>query len=39
VNRWREKRFRQLQYSQIVLLNFKGLSWPHITVASLHKAT
>ncbi len=27
----------QLQYSQIVLLNFNGLSWPHITVATLHK--
>ena len=26
----------QLQYSQ--LLNFNGLSWPHITVATLHKA-
>jgi hypothetical protein len=29
---------RQLQYSQTVLLNFNGLSWPHITVATLHKA-
>jgi len=28
----------QLQYSQTVLLNFNGLSWPHITVATLHKA-
>jgi hypothetical protein len=28
----------QLQYSQMVLLNFNGLSWPHITVATLHKA-
>jgi hypothetical protein len=28
---------RQLQYSQTVLLNFNGLSWPHITVATLHK--
>ena len=27
----------QLQYSQLVLLNFNGLSWPHITVATLHK--
>ena len=27
----------QLQYTQTVLLNFKGLSWPHITVATLHK--
>jgi hypothetical protein len=28
---------RQLQYAQIVLLNFNGLSWPHVTVATLHK--
>jgi hypothetical protein len=28
---------RQLQYSQVVLLNFNGLSWPHITVATLTK--
>ena len=28
---------RQLQYSQLVLLNFNGLSWPHATVATLHK--
>lgn len=27
--------FQQLQYSQIVLLNFNGLSWPHVTVATL----
>jgi hypothetical protein len=27
----------QLQYSQLVLLNFNGLSWPHITVATLKK--
>jgi hypothetical protein len=27
----------QLQYSQIVLLNFKGLSWPHVSVATLEK--
>jgi len=25
----------QLQYSQTVLLNFAGLSWPHVTVATL----
>jgi len=25
----------QLQYSQTVLLNFNGLSWPHVTVATL----
>ena len=28
---------RRLQYSQLVLLNFNGLSWPHITVATLQK--
>jgi len=27
--------FAQLQYTQRVLLNFNGLSWPHITVATL----
>jgi nucleoid-associated protein YgaU len=26
--------FHQLQYTQTVLLNFTGLSWPHITVAT-----
>lgn len=25
----------QIQYSQMVLLNFKGLSWPHASVANL----
>lgn len=29
--------FQQLQYTQTVLLNFNGLSWPHITVATLRK--
>jgi hypothetical protein len=29
---------KRLQYSQAVLLNFAGLSWPHITVATLTKA-
>jgi hypothetical protein len=28
----------QLQYTQTVLLNFNGLSWPHVTVATLRKA-
>ncbi len=28
---------RRLQYSQLVLLNFNGLSWPHITIATLHR--
>jgi hypothetical protein len=27
--------FHQLQYTQTVLLNFNGLSWPHVTVGSL----
>jgi len=27
----------QLQYTQLVLLNFNGLSWPHVTVATLVK--
>jgi hypothetical protein len=27
----------QLQYTQTVLLNFAGLSWPHVTVATLTK--
>lgn len=27
----------QLQYAQTVLLNFNGISWPHITVGTLHK--
>jgi hypothetical protein len=26
-----------LQYSQRVLLDFNGVSWPHVTVATLHK--
>jgi hypothetical protein len=25
----------QIQYSQLVMLNFKGLSWPHVSVATL----
>jgi hypothetical protein len=27
----------QLQYSQLVELNFNGLTWPHVTVATLQK--
>ncbi len=27
--------FKQLQYTQTVLLNFNNLSWPHVTVATL----
>ena len=30
--------FLQLQYSQTVLLNFNGLSWPHVTVGTLKLA-
>lgn len=30
--------FLQLQYSQVVLLNFNGLSWPHVTVGTLVKS-
>jgi len=30
--------FQQLQYTQTVLLNFNGLSWPHISVATLLRA-
>ncbi len=29
--------FLQLQYTQLVLLNFNGLSWPHVSVATLRK--
>ena len=25
----------QIQYSQVVLLNFAGLTWPHVSVATL----
>jgi hypothetical protein len=31
--------FLQLQYTQTVLLNFKSLSWPHVTVATLIKVS
>jgi hypothetical protein len=27
--------YTQIQYAQVVLLNFSGLSWPHISVATL----
>ena len=29
------KEFDQIQYSQRVILNFNGLSWPHVSVATL----
>ena len=28
-------RFTQIQYSQTVFLNFKGITWPHVSVATL----
>jgi hypothetical protein len=28
---------QRLQYSQLVLLDFNGISWPHVTVATLRK--
>jgi hypothetical protein len=31
------RHYLQLQYTQTVLLNFLGLSWPHVTVATLRK--
>jgi hypothetical protein len=31
--------FLQLQYTQRVILNFNGLSWPHITVGTLRPAS
>lgn len=30
---------QQLQYTQTVLLNFNGLSWPHVSVATLQKVS
>jgi hypothetical protein len=30
---------KQIQYSQTVLLNFNGLSWPHVSVATLVPAS
>jgi hypothetical protein len=29
--------YMQLQYQQLVILNFNGLSWPHVSVATLIK--
>ena len=34
-----DRHFLQLQYSQTVFLNFLGLSWPHVSVATLKKVT
>jgi hypothetical protein len=31
--------FLQLQYSQAVMLDFNGLRWPHVSVATLRKQT
>ena len=33
----KDGKFLQLQYSQTVILNFLGLNWPHISVATLIK--
>jgi hypothetical protein len=32
-------RFTQIQYSQVVFLNFNGLKWPHVSVATLVPGT
>lgn len=32
------REYLQLQYSQTALLNFRGLSWPHVSVGTLVKA-
>jgi hypothetical protein len=32
-----QRPFLQLQYTQTVLLNFNGLSWPHVSVATLRQ--
>ncbi len=32
-----EPDFLQLQYTQLVQLDFNGLRWPHVTVATLRK--
>jgi hypothetical protein len=34
-----DRSFLQLQYTQTVFLNFLGLSWPHVNVATLTKVT
>jgi hypothetical protein len=33
------RHFLQLQYTQTIFLNFLGLSWPHVNVATLKKVT
>jgi hypothetical protein len=30
---WPEAAYLQLQYSQVVILVFNGVLWPHVTVA------
>jgi len=30
--------YLQLQYIQTAMLNFEGMSWPHVTVGTLIKA-
>ena len=35
----RDGEYLQLQYTQTVLLNFSGLSWPHVSAATLLKVS
>jgi hypothetical protein len=32
---WPEQTYLQLQYSQVVILVFNKVRWPHVTVATL----
>jgi hypothetical protein len=32
---WPERTYLQLQYSQVVILVFNKVRWPHVTVATL----
>jgi hypothetical protein len=34
-----EPDFLQMQYTQTVILNFNGLSWPHVTAATLRRVS
>ena len=36
---YQDRYFLQLQYTQTVFLSFLGLSWPHVSVATLRKVT
>jgi hypothetical protein len=37
VSREGQPDFLQLQYTQLVQLDFNGLRWPHVTVATLRR--